>query len=208
MVRLAYIEPIFMELKQEKTFVLIKPDGVKRGLVGEVILRIERSGLKIVAIEMTCASVELINKHLPKEETWIARLGEKTLSTYEKYGLDAKKELGTDDKLTIGKMVRGWLIDYLSSAPILKMVLEGVHAIDMVRKIAGHTIPAFAERGTVRGDFSVDSAASANREKRAIYNLMHASETPAEAAHEIELWFGNAQICAYQRTDENLGINN
>lgn len=197
-----------MELKQEKTFVLVKPDGVKRGLMGEMVSRVERAGLKIVAIEMVCASRELINKHLPKEERWISRLGEKTLSTYEKYSLDAESELGTTDKLAIGKMVRGWLMDYLSSAPMVKMVVEGVHAIDMVRKIAGHTIPAFAERGTVRGDFSVDSAASANREKRAIYNLMHASETPSEAEHEIALWFGKTSLCTYRRTDENLGIGN
>ncbi|OGG69178.1 nucleoside-diphosphate kinase [Candidatus Kaiserbacteria bacterium RIFCSPHIGHO2_12_FULL_53_13] len=186
-------------LKQEKTFVLIKPDGVKKGLIGEVISRFEQRDLKIVALEMFQPTRQMIDDHYPKDMAWIERLGHKTLSTYEKYGLDPKSSLGTDDSKEIGKMVRGWVIDYMTSAPLVRMVVQGVHAVDMVRKIAGPTLPYAADMGTIRGDFSIDSPAIANAEKRAVANILHASETAAEAEHEIKHWFGKAVIHTYKR---------
>lgn len=183
----------------ERTFVLIKPDGVQRGLIGDIITRIEQRGLKVIALEMIHATKDQIDSHYPKADAWLERIGEKTLNSYEKYGYDAQEELGTTNKKEIGLMVRGWLIDYMTSAPMVKIIVEGVHAIDMLRKLAGHTLPAFAEMGTIRGDFSVDSAASANREKRAIMNIVHASETPEESENEIKLWFSLDQICKYSR---------
>ena len=176
-------------LKEERTFVLIKPDGVKKGLIGEIIKRFEQRDLKIVALEMFQPTVEQINSHYPKDETWIRRLGEKSLGTYEKYGIDPKPLLGTNDPFKIGKLVRIWLIDYMSSAPLVRIIVQGLHAVDMVRKIAGSTLPYQADMGTIRGDFSNDSPVLANSEKRAVMNLMHASETPEEAKHEIAHWF-------------------
>jgi len=190
--------------KEEQTYVMIKPDGVKRGLTGEIISRIERRGLKIVAIQMIVANRERVDNHYPKDSAWIKRVGEKTLATYQKYGYDAKSELGTADPNEIGKMVREWLLEYMTSAPMVKMVIQGVHAIDMVRKLAGHTLPAMAEMGTIRGDFSVDSAAPANRDKRAVHNLIHASETPEEAAHEINYWFSKDDLYSYKRAEEDM----
>jgi len=188
------------QFKREKTFVLVKPDGVRKGLIGEIIRRFEQRDLKIVALEMFQPTKKQINDHYPKDAAWITRLGEKSLSTYGKYGVDPKKELGTDKAEKIGPMVRTWLVDYMTSAPLVRMVVEGVHAVDMVRKIAGPTIPSFADMGTIRGDFSADSPAIANSEKRAVMNLVHASETPAEAAHEIEFWFGkNPPVYSYKR---------
>jgi len=175
--------------KEEKTVVLIKPDGVKRGLIGEIISRIEKRGLKIISLQMVQATPEQIDNHYPKSEGWIKRLGEKTLKNYKEFGFDAEKELGTTDTMEIGKMVRGWLIDYMTSGPIVKIVVKGIHAIKMVRKIAGGSLPSEAEMGTIRGDFSVDSAAAANRDKRAIHNIIHASETKEEAENELDLWF-------------------
>lgn len=186
-------------LKEEKTVVLIKPDGVQRGLIGEIISRIERCGLKIIALQMFWATREQMDSHYPKDPAWIKRLGTKTLNTYKKYNLDPKKELGTDNEEEIGKMVRGWLIDYMTSAPLVKMIVKGVHAIDMIRKMAGNTMPALAEMGTIRGDFSVDSAAAANREKRSVHNILHASETPQEAKHEIAQWFAPEEIHDYEK---------
>lgn len=190
--------------KQERTFVMIKPDGVRRGLTGEVISRIEQRGLKIIALKMTKPTRDQVDNHYPKDEKWITRVGEKTLSTYAKYGYDAMKELGTDKPLEIGKMVRGWLIDFMTSAPLTQMVVEGIHSVDMVRKIVGPTMPSSAEMGTIRGDYSVDSPASANKDKRAVHNIVHASETPEEAAHEISHWFSPEQIHSYKRTEEDL----
>ena len=183
---------------------MVKPDGVKRGLTGEIIRRIEQRGLKIVALQMFQPSKQQIHDHYPKDEAWVARLGEKTLNTYAKYGYSATEELGTEDKLEIGKSVREWLVNYMTSAPLVKMVVQGVHAVDMVRKLAGNTMPYIAEMGTIRGDFSVDSAASANKDKRAVHNIVHASETPAEAEHEIAHWFSADDIHAYSRAEEDL----
>ncbi|MBI4215735.1 MAG: nucleoside-diphosphate kinase [Parcubacteria group bacterium] len=190
--------------REEKTFVLLKPDGVRRGLIGEVIKRIEQRGLKIAALEMARASREQIDGHYPHDEEWIRRVGRKTYETYQKYGYDAKSELGTEDLLEIGQMVRRWLLDFMTSGPVVKIVVEGVHAVDAVRKLVGNTMPALAEMGTIRGDFSVDSAALANKEKRAVFNLVHASETPKEAEHEIAYWFGKDSIQTYKRTDDSV----
>lgn len=183
-----------MDFKKEKTFVMIKPDGVKKGLIGEVIRRFEQRDLKVVAIEMFQPTKEDIDSHYPKEEAWITRLGEKTLGTYKKYNVDPNKELGTSDPNEIGNMVREWLIEYMTSAPLVRMVIEGIHAVDMVRKICGVTIPNMADMGTIRGDYSADSPAVANSEKRAVMNLVHASETPEEAQHEIKHWFGDRKV--------------
>lgn len=189
--------------KQERTLVLIKPDGVKRGLVGEIIARIEKRGLKIIALEMVRASREHIDTHYPKDDAWVKRLGEKSIKTYEKYGWDPIKEMGTDDPMKIGIEVRKWIIDFMTSGPMVKMVVEGIHAVDMVRKLVGNSIPALAEMGTIRGDFSVDSAALANKDRRAVHNLVHASETPEEAAHELKFWFREDEIYDYKRAEED-----
>ena len=186
-------------MKEEKTFVLIKPDGVQKGLIGEIIKRFEQRDLKIVALELFQPTAEEIDKHYPKDPAWITRLGEKSLGTYQKYNIDPKPILGTDDAVEIGKMVRGWIVDYMSSAPLVRMVVQGLHAVDMVRKIAGSTLPYQADMGTIRGDFSNDSPALANSEKRAVMNLMHASETPEEAKHEITHWFDDSNILDYKR---------
>ncbi len=186
--------------KEEQTFVMIKPDGVRKGLTGEIIRRLEQRDLKIVALQMFEPTRQQIDDHYPKDEAWIARLGQKTLKTYEKYGFDPKVELGMENDLEIGKEVRKWLVDYMISAPLVRMVVQGIHAVDVVRKIAGPTLPYMAEVGTIRGDFSIDSPLLANKEKRAVMNLVHASETPEEAEHEIEHWFGKeAKTYNYKR---------
>lgn len=189
--------------KQERTMVLIKPDGVKRGLIGEIISRIEKRGLKIIALSMIKPSREQIDEHYPKDAGWIKRLGEKSLATYAKYGLEPLKEMGTDDPMEIGKQVRGWILDFMISGPMVKIVVEGVHSVDMARKLVGNSIPALAEMGTIRGDFSVDSAALANKNKRAVHNLIHASETQEEAKHELEFWFSVEEIHDYKRAEED-----
>jgi len=190
--------------KKEHTLLIIKPDAVKRGLAGEIVSRIEARGLKIIALRMFWAKKDQVDRHYPQDEKWIKRLGGKTLQNYAEYNLDAKKELGSDDPLEVGKIVRAWLIDYLTSGPMVKMVIEGIHAINMVRKIAGPTMPADADMGTIRGDFSVDDATAANRDKRSVRNLVHASETPEEAEHEINFWFAPEEIFDYKRAEDDV----
>lgn len=185
--------------KEERTFLMIKPDGVRKGLTGEIIKRLEQRDMKIVALEMFQPTRAQIDNHYPKDEKWITRLGEKTFATYKKYDYDLKADFGTEDLLKVGKEVRKWLVDFMVSAPMVRMVVEGLHAVDMVRKIVGPTMPYLAELGTIRGDYSCDSPALANKEKRAVQNLVHASETPEEAKHEIQFWFGKSPVYGYKR---------
>jgi len=192
------------QAKQERTVVLIKPDGVKRGLIGEITSRVEKRGLKIIALMMIQPTRKQIDEHYPKDPAWIKRLGEKSLATYAKYDWDPIKEMGTNDPVKIGKAVRNWILDFMVSGPLVKVVVEGIHAVDMVRKLVGNSIPASAEMGTIRGDFSVDSAALANKNQRAVHNLIHASETPEEAKHELEFWFSPEEIFDYKRAEEDI----
>lgn len=188
----------------ERTFVMLKPDAVKRGLIGEAIKRFEQRGLKIIAIKMVAPGKKQFDDHYPKDLAWVHRLGEKTMSSFQKYGWDAQAILGSDDPKKIGPEVRKWIINYMVHGPVVAMVIEGVHAIDMVRKIVGHTLPNMADMGTFRGDYSVDSPTLANVHRRAIHNLIHASENPTEAKHEIVHWFSKTEIHGYRRAEENL----
>jgi len=188
----------------ERSFVMVKPDGVQRGLIGEVISRIEKRGLKLIALKMVKPTLEHIDKHYPTDEVWIERLGEKGFKVFDELGIDPKEHMGSNDKKEVGNLVRGWLVEYLTEAPVVAMVIEGVHAIEMVRKIAGYTLPSKADIGTIRGDYSVDSPAAANLEKRAIKNILHASETKEEAEHEIAHWFAAEEINDYNRSDHTV----
>jgi len=182
---------------QERTLVLVKPDGVKRGLVGRVLTRFEEAGLKIAGLKMVEVSREFAENHYPNTAAWIRGMGEKTLETYREQGKNPIQELGTEDPVEIGNMIKGWNVDYLTSGPIVALTLEGAHAISVVRKMCGFTLPAFADPGTIRGDFSVTSPIVANELKRAVRNLVHASSDPEEAEYEIGYWFSDDEICSY-----------
>ncbi|MCD6483354.1 MAG: nucleoside-diphosphate kinase [Candidatus Aenigmarchaeota archaeon] len=188
----------------ERTFVMIKPDGVKRGLIGEVIKRFEQAGLKIVGLKMYRMDKEEADEFYPADDEWFESVGNKTLSSYNELGIDAKKELGTDNPKEIGKMIKQWLLDYVSSGPVILMVLEGNHAIKKVRDMIGSTIPIKAQPGTIRGDFSVDSADWANIGKRAIMNIVHASDSQERAEYEIKFWFKENELYNYKRLEEYL----
>lgn len=189
----------------EQTFVMVKPDGVKRGLVGAIIRRFERMGLKIVALKMVSAEDEVLLKHYnANDPKTLQRWGEKTLATYTKYGKDAVKDLGTDDPMELGRMVKGWLFDYVKSGPMVAMILEGKHAVENVVTAAGPTMPVNAPAGTIRGDYSTDSAAYANAEKRGVTNLVHISASLEEANIEKALWFTPEEIQDYKRAEEYI----
>lgn len=187
----------------ERTFAMVKPDGVKRGLAGEMLKRFEQAGLKVVGLKMMIPDEALLKKHyLADDKAYIESLGKKTLATYEQYGIDAIKEMGTDDPFTLGEMVNKWLRDFIGSSPVIAMVLEGRHAVDNVRSIAGPTMPVNAPAGSIRGDFSTDSAYYANMEKRPVLNLVHASGSKEEADTEIALWFTPEELFEYKRVEE------
>ncbi len=173
----------------EKTLVILKPDAVERGLMGEIIKTFEQANLKIRAMKMMTAEADLIDQHYAATDAWLTGVGEKTKSSYADNGGDVLADMGTEDPMEIGKMVKGWLIEYMTSGPILPMIIEGNEAIANVRRLAGFTLPCKAEPGTIRGKFEIDSSYMANKEKRVLRNLMHASGEPDEASSEIKLWF-------------------
>lgn len=190
----------------ERTLVLIKPDAVMRGLIGVICQRFEQTGLKIVACKMVFPTRKLLDGHFPKSEDWVRGMGEKTLETYREYEIDPEylciEILGTADALAIGQKIKEWNYRYLTLGPVMAMVLEGIHAVDTVRKLIGYTLPYKASPGTIRGDFSINAPDLANMVGSACKNLVHASGTIEEAEQEIANWFSTAELVAWQRTDD------
>ena len=189
----------------EQTLVVIKHDGLARGLVGEIMTLFEKVGLKLVGARLVKVETKLAEKHYPLERReFIEGMGKKTIENYEALGKDVKKEMGTDDPHKIGVEIRKWLIDYISSGPVFAMVWEGPHAVELVRKISGHTLPLLSPLGTIRGDLAYDSSYLANTGKRAIKNLVHSSGSLEEAEYEIPLWFNIDEIHPYERVEEKM----
>ncbi len=182
----------------EKTLILLKPDAVQNRLVGEIIDRFEKANLKPIATKMVWPERELAQKHYPTDRReFIEGMGKKTLEGYEEQGKDPKADFGTEDPHAIGLELQKWLVDFLVSSPVIALVFEGPDAISKARKIAGHTIPVKADPGTIRADYSNDSAVLANAEKRPVKNLVHASGDKAEAEFEINLWFSEEELHNY-----------
>lgn len=179
------------------TVVLIKPDGVRKGIVGDLLRRFERVGLKIAAAKMIWVDQTFVGKHYRDDKAYYKIVGEKTLENYKKYGLDPNESLGTKDPIEIGKMVRKWNMEFLSSGPVFAVLLDGPDAVSITRKLVGHTFPLEAFPGTIRGDFGLDSAYLSNVQKRTTQNLIHASGSKEEALFERKLWFKEDEIYSY-----------
>lgn len=188
----------------EKTLVLIKPDAVKRGIIGEIVSRFERASLKVVAAKLIDVDEDLAKNHYPDSIEWKTKVGQRTLDDCKKYNIDVIANMGTDDPVKLGEIVKKWNMDFLMSGPVLAFVFEGVNAVERVRSLVGDTNPVKAAPGTIRGDYSIDSPIVANRRTRTIYNLIHASGSVDEASAEIELWFENNEILSYKRVHEEL----
>jgi len=160
----------------QQTLVLVKPDGVARGLTGEIIKRIEQRGLKIVALKL----VKVEKDH-------------------------AKKHYTEDIAERHGEKVRNMLLDFITEGPIVAMIIEGVDAIENVRKIVGATESKSALLGTIRGDFSHVSYNYADKKGIAVKNVVHASADENDARNEVALWFSIDEIFDYKRAgDEHL----
>jgi len=175
----------------ERTLVFIKPDGVKRGLIGEIISRFEHAGLKIVGLKMVWLDEEWARRHYP--DSMAEKIGKKAKASFEKEG----KTFPWDPK-EYGEAVLFGLRRFVTSAPIVAMVIEGPHAIKMVRKLVGATNPADSPPGTIRGDFSVDSIDFANEQVRATFNVIHASDSREAAEREIKEFFKENEIFEYE----------
>lgn len=185
--------------KNERTFVIIKPDGIQRGLVGEIIKRFERTGLKLRALKLAMADSDRIWKHYNKDDEWFLKKGTMIAENRAAAGLSAEK-----DPIEYGKDIIRVLETYMTSGPVVMMVWEGNAAVAVVTKITGSTSPAESDVGTIRGDFTVDSYAIANVDDRAVRNLIHCSDTPENAETEIELWFTPEEILSYRLIGDEI----
>lgn len=189
---------------KQKALIIIKPDGLQRGLIGKIVKRFEQVGLTVIGIKFIWATKEQIIAHYPETEVWFKKVGERTLTNYEKKGLDARSVFKTNDAIQIGKIVKKWLIDYLQESPLFFAVVEGYECVEIIRKLSGNTIPFLAAPGTIRGDFSHDTIDLANEQNRPLRNIIHASDTVEDAAKEVNLWFTKDELFEYERADEEF----
>lgn len=191
-----------MKRQKERTLVVIKPDGVQRSLIGEIIKRYERTGLKLIAMKMAMPDEDMATKHYYEVggDEWIEEVGRKAREAYEKKGQKSPYETNKDN---------GWAVlkanaKYLSCGPVVAMVWEGAHAVELVRKITGATAPLLADVGTIRGDFTLDSYELADTDQRSVRNLIHASGTTDEAEQEIKIWFKDEELLKYMNIQEKI----
>ena len=186
--------------KYEQTLVIIKPDGVQRALVGEIVRRYERSGLKLAGLKMLVPTPEFVERHYDAHPGWRKSVGEKAIAAYRAQG----KKPPSDDPMKVGEQVLGRLKKYLSSGPVVAMVWQGMHAVGIVRKITGGTEPLTSDVGTIRGDFTIDSYEVSDVDGRAVRNLVHASGSTEEAEKEIPLWFKDEELQKYRLAHEAI----
>lgn len=178
----------------ERTLVVIKPDGVARGLVGEIISRFEKVGLDLVGIKLVQVTDDLALKHYGANDEWFENIGTKVREFYQKIGFDPGEDFGKLPNREIGQMVQKWNVDYLTAGKTVAMIWQGSEVVKVVRKMTGSTYPGDALPGTIRGDYSIDSPLNSNIEQRSVHNLVHASGTVEEAKNEIELWFRQDEV--------------
>ena len=188
----------------ERTLIIVKPDGVQRGLVGEIVQRFERMGFWISGSKMLVPNEKLLGEHYADDAVWKKSVGAKTRASMKSKGI----EMSENDE-EIGARIRKWNMDCLKG-PVLALIFQGPHVVEAGRKIVGHTEPRQAAMGTIRGDFSIDSFAIADTDKRVIRNLVHASGTVQEAEREIALWFKKDEVYTYTKQDYKViyGVTN
>lgn len=186
--------------KQERTLVIVKPDGVQRSLIGEVIKRYEQCGLKLVALKMLIPTKAKALEHYSTDPEWAFKTGTKALEAAKARGED----LGTDDPVVYAERIRETLKSFLSSGPVVVMVWQGMNAVGVVRKITGSTEPLSSVPGTIRGDYTVDSYSAANMDNRSVRNIIHSSGSVEEAKLEIDVWFEKKEILNYRLVSEEI----
>ncbi len=180
----------------EKSLVIIKPDGVSRSLVGDIITRFERTGFKIIGMKMIWADETLAKKHYKMDEEWATGVYEKAKKKYE----EDKKQFPYKNAMEYGQMIQNYNSNFLREGPVVAMILEGPHAIELIRRMVGTTEPRQAAPGTIRGDLAmIESYELSNNNNRVLRNLIHASDSKESVEREIALWFKPAEIHSYKK---------
>jgi nucleoside-diphosphate kinase len=184
---------------KEKSFVIIKPDGVQRALAGEILHRLERTGLKIIALKMLIPTEEQCWTHYNKDDVWYAQKGEKAVASRQAAGMPVDKPASE-----YGKDIVRALVKFMTSGPVIAMVLTGNQAVGIVKKLVGGTEPLTSDVGTIRGDFTLDSYDLSSQDERAVRNLIHCSDKPEEAEREIAIWFKPEEMISYRQIQEEI----
>lgn len=182
-----------MHPKKERTFVILKPDAIQRGLIGEIIGRFERAGLKVAGMKFGMLDKDKIWKHYGKDDAWFLKKGTKILEDRKAAGMVVDKEA-----IDYGKDIIRALEKFMTVCPVVSMVLEGNQAVAVVMKMVGTTEPTTSDVGTIRGDLTLDSYQIAAVDDRAVRNLIHCSDTVENANNEIALWFEGKDLYDYR----------
>ncbi|MFT5849726.1 MAG: nucleoside-diphosphate kinase [Patiriisocius sp.] len=184
---------------QERSLIILKPDAVQRSLMGEIIGRFERKGLKFVGFKFVTPDADHLFAHYNKDDEWFEKKGANMITNLKNQGQEPTKEA-----IEYGKDIIRAVIKEMQSSPVLAIVVEGADAIIQVDKLVGTTEPATADIGTIRGDFSIDTYAHTTFEDRSIRNLIHCSDVPEEAEREIALWFDESELMTYVTAQERI----
>jgi nucleoside-diphosphate kinase len=184
---------------KEQTLVIIKPDAVQRGLIGDIISRIERTGLKITALKLIVASEDVLWQHYNKDDAWFIAKGTIAIESRKAQGLPIEKEA-----IEYGKDILRANIEFMTSGPVIAFVVQGNQSVGVVKKLVGGTEPLTSDVGTIRGDYTVDTYSLANSSSRAVRNLLHCSDKVEEAEREIQLWFSESEIVKYRLANERI----
>jgi len=186
-------------MARERTFTLIKPDGIQRSLIGEIVSRLERTGLKFIGFKFVVPTRDQCFAHYAKDDAWCEKVGNRTIAERTEKGLPVEKSA-----LEYGKDILEGNVKFLTSGPVLAMALEGNQAVGVVKKIVGGTEPLTSDVGTIRGDLTIDSYALSGLDGRAVRNLVHCSDKPEEAEREMKIWFTDAELVKYRLVNEEI----
>lgn len=188
-----------LKFQEERTLALIKPDGVQRSLMGEIIRRIERTGLKFVAFKLLVPNREQLVAHYNKDDAWFAAKGARVVADRKLHNLPVDK-----DAMDYGREIIDLIVNFMTAGPVLAFVVQGNESVAVVKKLVGATEPKTSDVGTIRGDFTVDSYDHSSVQNRAVRNLIHCSESPEEAERELKVWFKPEEIVKYRLLQEQM----
>lgn len=192
-----------MHPKKERTFVILKPDAVQRGLVGDIIKRFERIGLKIVGMKMQMVEEKVLWDHYNKDDAWYTKKGGNIVENKKKLGMVVDKEA-----IEYGKDIIRAMVHYMCASPVVSLVIEGNGAQAVVKRLVGSTEPATADTGTIRGDYSLDSYYLCDTDgSRGMRNLIHCTDpADGEGAYEreVNLWFTKEEVMNYRLVSEAM----
>lgn len=192
-----------MHPKKERTFVILKPDAVQRGLVGDIIKRFERIGLKIVGMKMHMVEESVLWDHYNKDDAWYTKKGGNIVENKKKLGMVVDKE-----PIEYGKDIIRAMVKYMCASPVVSLVIEGNGAQSVVKRLVGSTEPSTADTGTIRGDYSLDSYYLCDTDgSRGMRNLIHCTDpADGEGAYEreVNLWFTKEEVMNYRLVSEAM----